>query len=423
MQSVLQRALQRPGGGPGSGAALPAPGAIPRGSPRFATPTRASLGRRPPLRVVLIIVLALVTSLFLMRSPPHLRHEDFHPAAVLPKQCTAVQEARRKSGHIGLFWETRTQLYGRFAADFEARGLEALSGSAASQGMALTSLFDFDLSGKPVAKLQSLDVPVRAVVLPVPPASNAAKRMAEAAQTVLLPMLTDDGVWLQDPTIYHSSLYHASHHRDPKPAMGPEIDAEEAAIRAVFNDTCPVRAVVERVAVTPGGVVLVCWNVVGGGEPTHIRQSLRAALPHSPGRQLLSDEPILHTTLARIIKAPVGASTAADAAGVLKSAAWQLSRLLCGVEVEFSNAWFVEEFHALALALGGSYTPRTVPFSAHCQAGQDGGSAGATTSEAGGGDGTSTAAGGRGGGAATPPPRVSGAMLEQVEQVRPARRG
>lgn len=163
-----------------------------------------------------------------------------------------------------------------------------------------------------------------------------------------------------------------AHRRDPKPAVPAEINDEEHNIGSVFNGTCPVRAVVERVTITPGGVFMVCWNVLSGGEPAMIRrvrppplrrpchvsfllrscsgwtlcrclvgadqlaqrrlQNLREALPRSPKKQLLSDEPILHTTLARVLKAPVGSSTAADASGALKSAAWQLSRLLCGVE-------------------------------------------------------------------------------------------
>lgn len=60
--------------------------------------------------------------------------------------------------------------------------------------------------------------------------------------------------------------------RDPKPAVPAEIDEEERSIGSVFNGTCPVRAVVERVSITPGGVFMVCWNVLSGGEPAMIRR-------------------------------------------------------------------------------------------------------------------------------------------------------
>lgn len=82
------------------------------------------------------------------------------------------------------------------------------------QGMTLSSLFTYDGdTSLPRAKLQVLEVPVRAVVLFIPPSSDAARHLAEAARAVLLPLLTESGVWMQDPAIYHSSLYHASHHR------------------------------------------------------------------------------------------------------------------------------------------------------------------------------------------------------------------
>lgn len=43
--------------------------------------------------------------------------------------------------------------------------------------MTLSSLFTFDASGLPRAKLQVLEVPVRAVVLFIPPSSEAARRL------------------------------------------------------------------------------------------------------------------------------------------------------------------------------------------------------------------------------------------------------
>lgn len=263
----------------------------------------------------------------------------------------------------------------------------------------------------------------RSPIRPAPPRPAPSVRpfpsapTAEAARTVLLPLLTESGIWMQNPLVYHSSLYHASHHRDPKPAVPAQIDEEEENIRSVVNGTCPVRAVVERVTVTPGGVFMVCWNVLAGGEPAVIRRGLREALPRSPRKQLLSDEPILHTTLARVLKAPVGASSAADAAGALKSAAWQLSRLLCGVEVVFAEACFVEEFHALALALNGRFAQRPVRFSEKCPAQ-------AAAAAAGDDGGAGTAAGGEAGGKALPaPPKGYNSYMIGTQQVEGAASG
>ena len=56
--------------------------------------------------------------------------------------------------------QARTQLYARFSADFERRGLDALApGASASQGMALSALFTKDSAGRPQAKLQAPQAP------------------------------------------------------------------------------------------------------------------------------------------------------------------------------------------------------------------------------------------------------------------------
>lgn len=59
--------------------------------------------------------------------------------------------------------------------------------------------------------LTRLDVPVRAVVAPFRDATMAAK-VAAALQRHLLPLMVPAGVWLQDNGMYHSTLWHASHH-------------------------------------------------------------------------------------------------------------------------------------------------------------------------------------------------------------------
>jgi hypothetical protein len=67
-------------------------------------------------------------------------------------------------------------------------------------------------------------------------------------------------VW-QDPRLYHSNVHHASHHQDPQPATAAEVAAELQAIEAVARDSCALTVVLERVVVTPGGVLMACWQV------------------------------------------------------------------------------------------------------------------------------------------------------------------
>jgi hypothetical protein len=199
--------------------------------------------------------------------------------------------------------------------------------------------------------------------------------------------------------MYHFSVFHASHHLDPHAASALEAKEEAAAIRGVARASCPIVAVIERVVVTPTGVVMALWNVKGGRagachsphiarpsrhchsrhvmsrhvtrpsrhvtvtvthatsrhvssrhaisgrhltkwfaanqsfgrvahqtkaavirspdqnifvcgfltdgtEPADLRRRLRGALPQAPAKQIVADDVILHTTLARLLRPP-----------------------------------------------------------------------------------------------------------------------
>jgi len=296
--------------------------------------------------------------------------------AVLPLDPTAAA-----------FSLERSRLYGEFASGLEAKGLDVFSKSAASassstQGLGLSDLFDFHpRSGRVTARLHRLDVPVRAVVLPLPAASRAAARIHRTTRRVLNEHFPGygskdgvsghgDSVWYQDPALYHFSVYHASHHLSPRRVTPEEERSEAAAIGAACASMCPVRAVIERVIVAPSGAVLALWNVVGGAEPANLRAALRAALPDSPRQQIVKDRAILHTTVARLLRpplGPMGATVRDGGAGAARKAAAAMTASLCGTEATLPVAWFVREFDKLALALGGEYEPETMPFA--CEAG------------------------------------------------------
>lgn len=56
-----------------------------------------------------------------------------------------------------------------------------------------------------------LQVPVRAVVLPLLD-DEAAMALHMAVRGALQPLLSEDSMWMQDPAILHSTLFHASSH-------------------------------------------------------------------------------------------------------------------------------------------------------------------------------------------------------------------
>lgn len=45
------------------------------------------------------------------------------------------------------------------------------------------------------------------------------------------------------------------------PASTEQVSAEAAAVAKVAAINCPVRAVLERVVATAGGVLVACWQV------------------------------------------------------------------------------------------------------------------------------------------------------------------
>lgn len=59
--------------------------------------------------------------------------------------------------------------------------------------------------------LKPLPIPVRALILPLRDAV-VASRITAAMHSLLLPVLPAGGVWLQDDSLYHATLYHASSH-------------------------------------------------------------------------------------------------------------------------------------------------------------------------------------------------------------------
>ncbi|KAG1366437.1 Transcription factor bHLH47 [Cocos nucifera] len=82
-----------------------------------------------------------------------------------------------------------------------------------------------------------------------------------------------------------------------------EIEAEARAIKGVAEVLCPLKIVLDRVVLTSTGVLLGCWQVLSGSDPTVVRAKLRNALPRAPEMQLY-DPVLLHTSFARLLGHP-----------------------------------------------------------------------------------------------------------------------
>jgi hypothetical protein len=255
-----------------------------------------------------------------------------------------------------MFYDTHVQSF-RIAADL-------MKSSSTIQGRGLSEFFIREgKSGAIHPILHSLDTPVRAIVLPVTDL-NAVEGIARSLNELLPEQQFGTMLWYQNLSLLHSTLYHASTHSDPVPATEEQIEAEYGAIVRAATDLCPVIGVLDSIVFTDSGTLLALWHVAQGGsgisseEPANIRNTLRQVLPNASKSQVVHDDIIFHTTLARL------AVTDGSDPSILRSLATAASAItarLCGLQARLDVMWYVEEYDVLALALNGRLKVRNVP--------------------------------------------------------------
>ncbi|KAJ6791750.1 Uncharacterized protein M6B38_241120 [Iris pallida] len=178
--------------------------------------------------------------------------------------------------------DRRSRLYDGMARDLDEHGAKFLEGGETSQSLSLSDLFELkDGSVTPV--LRAANPPVRANVLYLDPKYSIP--ISQAVKEIFLPYF-DGVIWFQNTSLYHFSMFHASHHLTPVIANDNEIEAEANAVKAVAETLCPLKIVLDRVVLTSTGVLLGCWQVISGADPVTIRAKLRNALPRAPEKQL-----------------------------------------------------------------------------------------------------------------------------------------
>lgn len=251
----------------------------------------------------------------------------------------------------------RAELYGRMARDLDERGAAFLKGGETSQSLTLSDLFDVR-DGAVVPKLKTADPPVRANVLYLDP--EIAAVISKAVKEVFLPYF-DEVIWFQNSSMYHFSMFHASHHLEPIIATKDEIEAEVNAVKRVTKAVCPLKIVLDQVVLTSTGVLLGLWQVESGTDPADIRSKLREALPRAPQKQLY-DPVLLHTSFARILgppKLPQEENTSSfNHIKFFHDLVAQVNQKIRGFQAKVSELWYVEEYDVLALALNGKMEVR-----------------------------------------------------------------
>ncbi|WJX38074.1 hypothetical protein P8452_25770 [Trifolium repens] len=247
--------------------------------------------------------------------------------------------------------EKRSKLYDKMARDLDEHGAAFLKHGETSQSLTISDIFTLkDGSVTPV--LKPANPPVRANVLYL--SSEFSVPIADAVKNIFNPYF-DKAIWFQNSSMYHFSMFHASHHIVPVPATKEEIEAEASSVETVAARLCPLNIVLDRVVLTSTGVLLGCWQVISGTDPITIRAKLKNVLPHAPEKQLY-DAAILHTTFARLLGPPRASSTELKTPDELQFFHKLVNRLnnqIRGFKAVVSELWYVEEHDVLALALNG----------------------------------------------------------------------
>ena len=257
----------------------------------------------------------------------------------------------------------RSKTYFKMGRTSRERGIEAFAeGATLTQGLGIADVFSVETDGKITPKLLKLDVPVRAIVIPFPVGVVSAElHRGTTRQLERFGYSPGVDVYLQDSEMFHASIFHASHHLEEQVVNADELALEVESITKVTRASCPMKVVLERVAVTSSGVVVALWNAEKSsrGEPSELRKRLRESLPRAPKKQLVSDAHILHTTLARLVRLPRATT---DDRKLAEDLSQSLTDELCGLELILDRAWFVQEHHKLALALKGALDKVDMPF-------------------------------------------------------------
>ncbi|KAJ3677355.1 hypothetical protein LUZ60_003079 [Juncus effusus] len=260
--------------------------------------------------------------------------------------------------HSGLsVKERRVQMYDKMARDLDEKGAGFLEGGETSQSLSLSDIFELK-NGAVVPILKVANPPVRANVLYLHP--QFAKPISEVVKEIFLPYF-DGAIWFQNESMYHFSMFHASHHLTPIIATDTEIQDEANAVKRVAESICPLEIKLDRVVLTSTGVLLGCWQVISGTDPVEIRGKLREALPNAPKKQLY-DLVLLHTSFARILGHPKFPEEERkepfDQLQFFHELVARVNSKLHDFQAIVSELWYVEEYDVLALALNGRMKTR-----------------------------------------------------------------
>ena len=229
-----------------------------------------------------------------------------------------------------------------------------------TQGLALMDMFSIRTDGKVEAKQTALDIPVRALVMPLQ-SPKVAGMLVKALDRFVMPVLESSGgnIWKQRSDVLHTTIFHLSGHENPvsvgQEGITKEIDAVSSLLKDAHSKqeaTCSMHVFLERILVTQSGHIVACWQLMDGSEVevAQFRKALKRIFPQA--RQTIAHDGIIHMTLARIVVFPK------QKKDLLMNKLDEMNKEMCGLRVSFSQVWYVLEHDRLALALNGRHEIR-----------------------------------------------------------------
>nr|AFK47498.1 unknown [Lotus japonicus] len=139
--------------------------------------------------------------------------------------------------------EQRSKLYDKMARDLDEHGAAFMKHGETSQSLTISDIFTVK-DGYVTPVLKAANPPVRANILYL--STEFSVPIAEAVKSIFSPHF-EKAIWFQNSTMYHFSMFHASHHIVPVPASKEEIEVEASSVKAVAAMLCPLKIVLDRV--------------------------------------------------------------------------------------------------------------------------------------------------------------------------------
>lgn len=230
-----------------------------------------------------------------------------------------------------------------------------------TQGLGLSDMFDIRPDGKIEPKQAAMDVPVRALVMPLE-SPKVVETFVHSLERFIVPLIEGAGgkIWMQPRDLFHTTVFHLSTHENPIEADEKRIVEETMLISSLLQSShgekdaaCRMDVYLERIVVTRSGNLVACWQLMDGSavEMAEYRRLLQQTFPKSI--QTVAHDTVIHMTLARVVVFPD-----ASLENILMKRLDEMNRELCGLQARFSQVWYILEYDRLALALNGRHVVR-----------------------------------------------------------------